>query len=175
MLSEAAPRLLVTTSGATIQDAAGLVEQVLMRTRCLRIDNRRLLGTDRSNQVRLDALIGRALASSSDVQMLFSHDCDQHSSLYVTARMVGDEQVMLVLREVRREPVRLPDLTQLFALTHAEQEVVTKLANGVSVAEIAKSQGKSELTVRTHLKHSYAKMGIRTKEQLFGKLLHLMV
>ena len=43
----------------------------------------------------------------------------------------------------------------------------------LSVAEIARRLHNSELTVRTHLKRSYSKINVRTKEQLFAKLLRL--
>jgi DNA-binding NarL/FixJ family response regulator len=51
-------------------------------------------------------------------------------------------------------------------LTPAEQRVVDLAADGLSNKEIAQSLVVSVRTVEVHLKHAYAKLGVRTRAQL---------
>lgn len=69
----------------------------------------------------------------------------------------------------------MPDLRQLFSLTAAEEQVIRQLLKGRSSAEIAQESEISVLTVRTHVKRAYSKLGIHSKEQLFAKLLGLVI
>jgi DNA-binding NarL/FixJ family response regulator len=47
-------------------------------------------------------------------------------------------------------------------LTEAEREVLRYVAKGLSNPEVAKVMALPRRTVRTHLSHLYAKMGVRT-------------
>jgi DNA-binding CsgD family transcriptional regulator len=49
--------------------------------------------------------------------------------------------------------------------------VIIQLVKGYSSREIAEQFGKSILTVRTHVKRAYGKIGVKTRGQLFAKLL----
>jgi DNA-binding NarL/FixJ family response regulator len=55
-------------------------------------------------------------------------------------------------------------------LTAAEQRVVELAADGLANKEIALSLSVSVRTVEVHLKHAYAKLGIRSRTQLARKL-----
>jgi DNA-binding CsgD family transcriptional regulator len=80
--------------------------------------------------------------------------------------------VGLTIREIEVDTrYELPDLEPIFGLTPSEQQIVGLLLAGLSSAEIATKLDKSILTIRTHVKHAYAKLGISSKEQLFAKLL----
>jgi DNA-binding CsgD family transcriptional regulator len=70
---------------------------------------------------------------------------------------------------------QLPDLSRLFGLTRTEHKIVRMLMQGHSVRGIAAQLGTSVLTVRTHLKRTYAKVNVGTKEQLFSTMLKLML
>lgn len=62
-------------------------------------------------------------------------------------------------------------LQSLFALTDAELAVCSRLAQGFSLNEIAKQEGKSRETVRTQIKHVFAKTGARSQAELVITLL----
>jgi DNA-binding CsgD family transcriptional regulator len=80
--------------------------------------------------------------------------------------------VGLTIREIEVDTgYELPNLEPVFGLTPSEQQIVGLLLAGLSSAEIATKLDKSILTIRTHVKHAYAKLGISSKEQLFAKLL----
>ena len=55
-------------------------------------------------------------------------------------------------------------------LTPAEQRVVELAADGLANKEIARNLYVSVRTVEVHLKHAYAKLGIRSRTQLARRL-----
>ena len=55
-------------------------------------------------------------------------------------------------------------------LTAAEQRVVELAADGLANKEIALSLSMSVRTVEVHLKHAYAKLGVRSRTQLARRL-----
>jgi DNA-binding CsgD family transcriptional regulator len=55
-------------------------------------------------------------------------------------------------------------------LTPAERRVVELAASGASNKEIAQALFVSVHTVETHLTHSYAKLGVRSRAQLARRL-----
>lgn len=59
---------------------------------------------------------------------------------------------------------------QRYGLTRREREVVLELAKGSTAREIARANGSSVLTVRTHIKRAYAKMGVNCREKMFARL-----
>ena len=55
-------------------------------------------------------------------------------------------------------------------LTPAKRRVVELAANGASNKEIAQELFVSVHTVETHLTHAYAKLGVRSRGQLAGRI-----
>ena len=51
-------------------------------------------------------------------------------------------------------------------LTRTESRVAVLLARGMSVKEIAKATGRKESTIRTHVKHMFAKHGLSRQADL---------
>jgi DNA-binding CsgD family transcriptional regulator len=82
-----------------------------------------------------------------------------------------DEPVALTLHEIS-VPVEIEasDLCRAFGLTRCEEGVVLGLLRGQSSREIAEESGRSILTVRTHFKRAYEKIGVRSQAQLFVRL-----
>lgn len=80
--------------------------------------------------------------------------------------------VALTLRDLGA-PVEIEcaDLESMFGVTPGEHQVVVQLLKGYSSREIAEQFGKSILTVRTHVKRAYGKIGVKTRGQLFARLL----
>ena len=64
-------------------------------------------------------------------------------------------------------------LQSAFGLTRAEARVVARLARGLSPREIASELGVSVETVRSHLKRSYAKVGVRGQAELVASVVRL--
>ena len=80
--------------------------------------------------------------------------------------------VALTLRDLRATvQIECADLESMFSVTPGEHQVIVQLLKGFSSREIALEFGKSILTVRTHVKRAYGKIGVKTRGQLFAKLL----
>ncbi|MGH6955674.1 MAG: helix-turn-helix transcriptional regulator [Caulobacteraceae bacterium] len=97
------------------------------------------------------------------------------AALLVEAVGLGDDAdapVALALRNLGA-PVEIEcsDLESMFGVTPGEHQVVVQLLKGYSSREIALQFGKSILTVRTHVKRAYGKIGVKTRGQLFARLL----
>jgi DNA-binding CsgD family transcriptional regulator len=83
-----------------------------------------------------------------------------------------DGPVGLVLRDLEAPTeIECADLEPMFGVTPGESLVVVQLLRGRSSREIADATGKSVLTIRTHVKRAYGKIGVKTRGQLFARLL----
>lgn len=65
---------------------------------------------------------------------------------------------------------RYADLGGMFQLTAAECRVLERLLRGDTVDAIAVSAGLSVETVRTHVRHIYAKLGADSREAMFARI-----
>ncbi|HWE48095.1 MAG TPA: helix-turn-helix transcriptional regulator [Caulobacteraceae bacterium] len=129
-----------------------------------------LAGATRGHQNQLAGLLDRAAVGAAAADM-FDH-AEPERRLIVSIRAL-DGAMMRFGASVRRErrEIVLPDLTGAFGLTNAEQLIVRRLMQGWSATDVADDLGAALLTVRTHIKRAYAKLGVHSKEQLFAKLL----
>ena len=97
------------------------------------------------------------------------------AAMLVDAFALGEEAdspVALLLRDLRASvEIACADLESMFGVTRGEHQVIIQLVKGYSSREIADQFGKSILTVRTHVKRAYGKIGVKTRGQLFAKLL----
>jgi DNA-binding CsgD family transcriptional regulator len=71
--------------------------------------------------------------------------------------------------------IRLADLRQAFGLTPTEGRVTHHLIEGKTADETAEDLGVSLDTVRTHIKRTYAKLGVCSREGFFHKLAPFVV
>jgi DNA-binding CsgD family transcriptional regulator len=65
---------------------------------------------------------------------------------------------------------RWADFAAPFDLTPTEARTVQQLVDGDPIAEIAARLGLSVLTLRTHVRNAYAKIGVNSREGLFRAL-----
>jgi DNA-binding NarL/FixJ family response regulator len=75
----------------------------------------------------------------------------------ITRRLIED-----YLARRPPEPAAMPDLAEL---TPREREVLTHVGSGRSNAEIAEQLVVTEATVKTHVAHVFAKLGVRDRAQ----------
>ena len=135
-----------------------------------------LAANGRSNQTRLDALLEQAGRDDRRHDAFLAHTEGEPATIIVQAKgcMGGEGRVALQLRDLRADtPLELPDFASLYGLTPCEQRTLSLILNGLSVTDVAAKLHKSVLTVRTHVKRAYAKLGIGTKEQLFATIIRL--
>ena len=80
------------------------------------------------------------------------------------AAMGGAPMTPAIARRVV-ERLHRPNEAQAPSLSPRELAVLTELANGYRYEQIASRLGVSLSTVRTHLQHVYAKLGVTTKSE----------
>lgn len=66
---------------------------------------------------------------------------------------------------------KAPIIAELFHLSPAEAQVALLLSQGMSVGAIVDFSGRTENTIRTHLKSAFAKTGVNTQSQLVSLIL----
>ena len=70
----------------------------------------------------------------------------------------------------RIDPALLKDL---LGLTTAESQVATMLAEGYTIRQIAAATGRSEGTIRWHVKHIFGKLGVSRQVELVQLVMSL--
>lgn len=109
----------------------------------------------------------------SQIQQIFrqlKHSLDEEGAFYVThtgevqfmAQWVIELLNLLLLREKERLFFSITAL-ELLGLTKREAEVLFWVAKDKSNAEISKTLGCREGTVRKHLEHLYEKLNVQTR------------
>ena len=137
-------------AAAMLEDAAGAYEALGLpfeRARTLLS-----LGRAQRRFKRWGAARGPLEAARDEFDRLGSHGW---------AELARSELVRLGGRRRAQEPGEL---------TPSERRVVELAADGLSNKEIAQTLVVTVRTVEVHLKHSYAKLGIRSRTQLAGRL-----
>jgi len=79
--------------------------------------------------------------------------------------------VLVLLEDLGQRPELNPELCQaVYGLTPAETRVAIRLIVGRSAPGIAQDLHLSPLTVRTHIKRVFKKVGVRSQSQLMAAL-----
>ena len=89
-------------------------------------------------------------------------------AIHVVAKgdaLIAPAVTRTVIEELGRRPVRAELAGRLDELTPREREVLALLARGLSNAEIAAALVVGEGTVKTHVAHLLAKLGVRDRVQ----------
>jgi DNA-binding CsgD family transcriptional regulator len=86
----------------------------------------------------------------------------------ITIDKKGSVAVFIIGSRRRAKPREL--MKQLFALTNREAEIVELMSIGLSREQLSKLTGCSNETLKTHLKHIFAKTKIHSQKQLIAFL-----
>lgn len=177
LFREAGARLIVDNRGGILWQSAAAAA-LARKSGCIGIGNGHLTGLTRHSERLLESLLEDAHKSSGAVDQLLARAANEVPELFVRARSCSGRAagaLALTIRELDRKLDHIPDLTRLYGLTPTEQQVTKMMLQGRSVTEIAAELEKSVLTVRTHIKRSYVKFNVGTKEQLFSSIIRMMV
>jgi DNA-binding CsgD family transcriptional regulator len=90
--------------------------------------------------------------------------------LVLSVKRLNDLVAITLHRPEHSAPIRLVDLRQAFGLTEAEHAVAEHLMNGHTAEETAAQLGVGIETIRTHIKRTYAKLDVSSREALFNRL-----
>jgi len=167
---DAAARLVVARD-LTVLAANSNALALLEANGAISLRDRALATSDRRSGAELGAIVADA-GPQSRVGIVGAGGA---AMLLVDALALGDgpdSPVALLLRDLRASvQIECADLESMFGVTPGEHQVIVQLVKGYSSREIALEFGKSILTVRTHVKRAYGKIGVKTRGQLFAKLL----
>jgi DNA-binding CsgD family transcriptional regulator len=129
-----------------------------------------LQAADRDVQARLEELAVDALPQRA-WSIIGKPGTAIHFAVQAWRPADGDAPRGLAFRALQDIKLsKLLDLPVGFGLTRAEQQVVRMMLAGQSTSQIAAELKNSVLTVRTHIKRVYSKLGINSREQLFARL-----
>ena len=122
---------------------------------------------------KIHALLAGAVASATFEEPV-RRILDTGDAIYVIRASVieagNSSLIALSLRDTSRLANCAP-LQDVFGVTLAEQRVLEHLVHGLTIEAAAEVLGSSILTVRSQIKHAYAKLGVSTREELFARLL----
>ncbi|WP_156839603.1 helix-turn-helix transcriptional regulator [Novosphingobium aquimarinum] len=85
---------------------------------------------------------------------------------------VGPAAVLFLTDPTDTPPIAAEALRDLLGLTPGEAEVAARLADGLSLAEVADRLGISPNTVRAHLRSIFGKTGVKRQSQLIQLVHH---
>ena len=177
---------VVGEAGNGVQAVAAAAAQapdvVLMDVRMPEMDGleatRQITGGDRSAGPRvvmlttfdLDDYVYEALRAGASGFLL--KDAPRHDLIAAVRRVAAGDALLapsvtmrLIEAFARRPPETTPSPARLASLTARERDILLLLARGRTNAEIAADLVVSEATVKTHVGHLLAKLGLRDRVQ----------
>jgi DNA-binding CsgD family transcriptional regulator len=167
---DAAARLVIARD-LTVLAASGNAVALIESSGVISLRDGALATRDRRSGAELSAIVSDA-GTAPRVGIV---GAGGDSALLIECFALGPDSespIALLLRDLRAVmEIECADLESMFGVTPGEHQVLVQLVKGHSSREIAQEFGKSILTVRTHVKRAYGKIGVKTRGQLFAKLL----
>jgi DNA-binding NarL/FixJ family response regulator len=118
----------------------------------------------------LDDYVYEALRAGASGFLL--KDAPRHDLIAAVRRVAAGDALLapsvtrrLIEAFARRPPETAPSPSRLASLTARERDILLRLARGRSNAEVARELFVSETTVKTHVGHLLAKLGLRDRVQ----------
>lgn len=160
----------IVTRDLTLLGRNKAAAALLALERGLQVRDGQFTARDRKAAQRL-AEIARLVTVDEPVLEVFAGARGLYALRAVALSDEADSPIALSFREGATDTLACADLSDPFGVTPSEQKIIEALLRGATSQEIAEEQGKSVLTVRTHIKRAYAKLGVTNREQLFARLL----
>jgi DNA-binding CsgD family transcriptional regulator len=162
------PRLITDRNGL-ISAASAFAFDVIAQQPRLIIDGGYLRASDAHSALALKEVLDVPFATTHTVMLGEAGGAD---NLLLRASALGEIGVCLVLITATSWELRqAPELQANFGLTDSESQIVRDLFLGHSPQVIAQKRDSSIHTVRAHIRQSYQKLRVHTREQLLSKLL----
>jgi DNA-binding CsgD family transcriptional regulator len=134
-----------------------------------------------SHSQRLNALIRAALQGAAGGTMGLPRSGEGRPSIILVSSIRGKDfgrlsdaglkdaaVVVFAIDPANRRSIPLAHMMDAFGLTHAEARVALAASSGNTIFETARSLGLSPNTVKTHLRHVFAKTSIGRQTELAG-------
>lgn len=94
---------------------------------------------------------------------------DQQWMLWAQQLIPGNEPMIGLAAHRVSEPVSYEAMLRVHHLTPSETQILTLMLAGVETGRIAQRQEISIETLRTHVKHAYRKLNVKSRGELFAK------
>lgn len=129
-----------------------------------------ILKTVRGSTKAVPVLEGFKLGVNS-IRASCSHRFDGAVGRLLEANNESRWRYVLIIKSVSsQEPLDTNTIRTLFDLTRAEARAVEAIYNGLSIKILAQREGLSLGTIRSQVKSSFSKMGVRRQVDLLRKL-----
>ena len=119
------------------------------------------------------SLILRRLLSNAGMDAalygITPRDGDRQWLLWAQQLIVGDDGIIGFVAHRVADPVSYKAMLDIHHLTPCETQIVSMMLAGVETGRIAQKQDISIETLRTHIKHAYRKLNVRSRGELFAK------
>jgi DNA-binding CsgD family transcriptional regulator len=96
-------------------------------------------------------------------------DADRQWLLWAQQLIAGDDASIGFVAHRMAEPVSFEAMLQIHRLTPCETQIMKMMLAGLETGKIAQKQDISIETLRTHIKHAYRKLDVKSRGELFAK------
>ncbi|MCB2011965.1 MAG: helix-turn-helix transcriptional regulator [Geminicoccaceae bacterium] len=167
--------IIIISNSMEILSINKKAKNLIENSRSFRIMNGKLHHTSRIDDLTFERIIRKFIDDSrKSEQALVVKDHSTGGRLLVQLRKPDRERCdsMMMMIESDRECLvdPSPSLRRWLGLTPTETEVACLIASGLPTELIARKMGIQVGTVRTHLKHIYAKMNVHSQVQLAARV-----
>lgn len=160
--------ILLVTPGMAVLHTSGEPPEIFSTAGLLQIArNKQLTANDAATRRQLECAVRDAVAGRPS-GAIRARGADS-LEVEISALPLGAAQVLVRVRTLRRSPAEgVARVGEAHGLTEAERRILTLLADGASVADIAARLSIRPMTVRTHLANLFEKTGERSQRELIA-------